>query len=79
MLREDTRGDFVDLADQLEHWVVRKLLLGEFALGDVTGISLPQDGVTITWNNLSSLEGRPEVVGDGLVAQIVTNGLLHLC
>ena len=68
MLREDTRGDFVDLANQLEHWVVRKLLLGEFALGDVTGVSLPQDGVAITWNNLSGLEGRPEVVGDGLVA-----------
>jgi len=68
MLREDTRGDFVDLADQLEHWVVRKLLLGEFALGDVTGVSLPQDGVAIARNNLSGLEGRPEVVGDGLVA-----------
>lgn len=68
MLREDTRGDFVDLANQLEHWVVRKLLLGEFALGDVTRVSLPQDGVAITWDNLSGLEGRPEVVGDGLVA-----------
>ena len=68
MLREDVRGDLVDLADQLEHWVVRKLLLGEFALGDITGVSLPQDSVAITWNNLSGLEGRPEVVGDGLVA-----------
>lgn len=34
--------------------------------------------MTITWYNLSSFESAPEVVSDSLVAQIVTDGGLHL-
>lgn len=78
VLSQDTWGDLVDLADKLEHGVFGKLALGELALGDITGVSLPQHGVAVTRNDTAGLQGRPEVVGDGLVAEIVANGLLHL-
>ena len=78
VLGEDTRGDLVDLGDELEHWVVGQVLLGELALGDVTGVSLAENGVAVTGNDLASLEGGPEVVLDGLVAEVVANSLLHL-
>jgi hypothetical protein len=78
VLGENTGGDLVDLADELEHGVVGQVLLGELALGDVTGVSLAEDGVAVSGNDLAGLEGRPEVVLDGLVAEVVANGLLHL-
>lgn len=52
--------------------------MSESALGHVTGVSLAEDGVAVTGDNTASVEGGPEVVGDGLVAEVVTNGLLHL-
>ena len=78
VLGENTGGDLVDLADELEHGVVGQVLLGELALGDVAGVGLAEDGVAVTGNDLASLEGGPEVVLDGLVAEVVANGLLHL-
>jgi len=54
------------------------MCLGECTLSHVTRISLAENCVTVTWNNLASLEGRPEVLGDSLVAKIVTNRGLHL-
>lgn len=78
MLGEDTRSNLVDLGDELEHWVVGHLLLGESALSHVTGISLSEDGVAVTGDDTAGVEGRPEVVSDGLVAEIVTDRLLEL-
>jgi hypothetical protein len=78
VLGKDTGGNLVDLADELEHGIVGQVLLGELALGDVTGVSLAEDGVAVTGNDLASLEGGPEVVLDGLVAEVVANSLLHL-
>lgn len=78
VLGEDTGGDLVDLGDELEHRVVGQVLLGELALGDVAGIGLAEDGVAVAGNDLAGLEGGPEVVLDGLIGQIVANGLLHL-
>lgn len=78
MLGQDTRGNVVDLAYELEHGVIRKLLESKLALGHVTGVSLPQDGVTITRDNTARVQGGPEVVLDGLVAEVVANSLLHL-
>ena len=77
VLGENARSDLVDLADELEHGVVGQVLLGEFALGDVTGVGLAENGVAVTRDDLTGLEGGPEVVLDGLVAEIVANGLLH--
>lgn len=78
VLGQNTGSNLVDLADQVEHRVVRQLAESEFALGHVTGISLAQNGVTVARNNTAGIEGRPEVVLDGLVAKVVSNGFLHL-
>lgn len=78
MLGKNARGDLVDLRDKLEHGVLGELALGELALRDVTGVSLSQDGVTVTGNDTALLEGRPEVVLDGLVAKVVADLSLHL-
>jgi len=78
VLGENTWSDLVDLRNELEHWVVWKVLLGELALADVTWVGLAEYGVTVTWNDTTALEGGPEVVLDGLVGQVVADRLLHL-
>ena len=77
VLGEDAGGDLVDLADELEHGVVGQMLLSKLALGDVAGVSLAEDGVAVSGDDLAGLERGPEVVLDGLVAEIVANSLLH--
>lgn len=78
VLGQDTRSDLVDLADQVEHGVVRELAEGKLALRHVTGVGLTEDGVTVTGDDLTGLEGGPQVVLDGLVAKVATDGRLHL-
>ena len=78
VLGEDTRGNLVDLADELEHGVLGHLLLGEGALRSVSGVSLAENSVAVTGDDAAGVESRPEVVSDGLVAEIVANDLLHL-
>lgn len=78
VLGKNARGDLVNLGDELEHRVVGKVLLGELALGDVTGVSLAENGVAVTGNNTTGLEGGPEVVGDVLVAKVGADLSLHL-
>jgi hypothetical protein len=78
VLGQDTRGNVVDLADELEHGVIRKLLKSKLALRHVTGVSLPQDGVTVTRDDTASVQGGPEVVLNGLVAEVIADSLLHL-
>ena len=78
VLGQDTRSDLVDLADQVEHRVVRELAESKLALGHVTGVGLTKDGVTVTGDDLTGVEGRPQVVLDGLVAKVVADGRLHL-
>lgn len=75
---EDTRGDLVDLGNKLEHGVVGQVLLGELALGDVAGVGLAENGVAVAGDDLARLEGGPQVVLDGLVTEVVADGLLHL-
>lgn len=75
---QDTRSDLVDLADELEHRVIGEVAESEFTLGNVTGIRLAEHGVTVARNDLASFEGSPEVVLDRLIAEIVSNGRLHL-
>lgn len=77
VLGEDTRGDLVHLADELEHGVVGQVLLGKLALGNVAGVSLAENGVAVARNDLTSLEGGPKVLLDGFVAEVVADGLLH--
>lgn len=78
MLGQDTRGNLVDLADELEHGVIRKLAEGKLALRNVARISLAENGVAVAGNDTARVEGGPEVVLDSLVAEVVADGLLHL-
>lgn len=78
VLGQNAGGDLVDLADQLEHRVVGHLLLRELALGHVPGVGLAEDGVAVTGDDAARVQRRPEVVGDGLVAEVIANALLHL-
>jgi hypothetical protein len=78
VLGKDAGGDLVNLADELEHWIIGEMLLGEFTLGDVAGVSLAEDGVAVARNDLAGLEGCPEIFLDLLVAKIGTDGGLHL-
>lgn len=78
MFGQDTRSDLVDLTDELEEWVLRQVTEGEFTLRHVAGVGLAENGVAVSGDDLAGVKGRPEVVLDGLVAQVVANGLLHL-
>jgi len=78
VLGEDAGRDLVDLADELEHWVVGQVLLRKLALRDVAGVGLAENGVAVAGDDLAGLEGRPQIVLDGLVAEVVANGFLHL-
>lgn len=78
MLGQDARSDLVDLADQLEHGVIGQLAKSKLALGHVAGVGLAENSVAVAGNDLAGFQGRPQVVGDGLVAEVVANGLLHL-
>ena len=53
------------------------MLQGKLALSGVTGISLTEDGVTVTGNDLTTLEGRPDVLLDGLVRCVLADLRLH--
>lgn len=78
MFSQNTRSNLVDLADELEHGVVGQMAKSKFALRHVTRIGLTEHSVSVSRNNLSGVQGGPEVVLDGLVAKIVTDSLLHL-
>ena len=39
---------------------------------------LPEDGMTVSRNNLATLERRPDVLLDGIVGGILTNLAAHL-
>ncbi len=78
MLGQNTRGNLVDLADKLKHRVIGKVFQGEFALRDVAGVGLSENSMSIAWHNLAGFECRPEVFRNSFVAEIATNGFLHL-
>lgn len=78
VLSQDARRDLVDLADELEHGVIGQLAKGKLALRHVAGIGPAQNGVTVTGHDLTGVKGRPQVVLDGLVAEVIANSLLHL-
>jgi hypothetical protein len=78
VLGQDTRSNLVDLADELEHGVVREVAESKLALRHVTRVGLTKHSVSVTRDDLASVQGGPEVVLDSLVAEVVANGLLHL-
>ena len=50
---------------------------GEFSLGSVTRISLPQNSVTIARNNLAGFESGPDVFLHSLIRGIISKLRLH--
>ena len=78
VLGEHTRSDLVDLADELEHRIVGQMLEGELALRDVARIGLAEYSMSVARNDLASVQSRPQIVLDSLIAEIVSDGLLHL-
>lgn len=78
MFGQNTWRNLVNLADELEHWVIGQVLLGEGSLGHITGVGLPENGMAISRDDLAGLESGPQVVGNGLVAEIIANGSFHL-
>lgn len=77
-LEEDVRDEVVDLADELEHLVLGKVLQGELALSSVARVGLAEDGVAVSGDDLAALEGRPDVLLDSLVGGLLTDLGLHL-
>lgn len=80
VLSEYTWSNLRVLLDKLVNWVGGNFRTG---IGKVhesleTRIRLPQNGVTVTWNNTSRLENAPEEVVDILLGELLTNSLLHI-
>ena len=78
VLGENARSNLVDLGDELEHGVVREVLLGKLALRNVARIGLAEHSVAVTWNDTAAVEGVPEVLLDVLIGEIISDSLLHL-
>lgn len=56
MFGQDAWGNFVDLADELEHRVIREMLEGELALRNIARICLAKDCMSIAWNDLARFQ-----------------------
>lgn len=68
----------VQLGDQTEERIIGQVLQGEFTLSSVTRISLTQDSVTVTRDNLTTVQSIPQVLLDLFFGSINTNGILKL-
>lgn len=77
-LEENFGDDLVDLANELEHVVVREVLERELALSGVARVGLAEDSMAVAGHDLATLEGRPDVLADGLVRGVGANLGLHL-
>jgi hypothetical protein len=77
-LEQDVGNEVVDLADELEVLVLGEVLESKFTLGGVTGIGLAEHSVAVTRDDLTTLEGRPDVFLDGLVGGRIADLGLHL-
>jgi len=54
------------------------MLQGEFSLSSVSRIGLSEDGVTVTWDDLSTFQCGPNVLCDLFVRGVFTNLSSHL-
>jgi hypothetical protein len=55
------------------------MLERKLALCDITWVRLPKHRMTVTGNNLSALQRRPDILLDRFVAGILSNLFLHFC
>ena len=80
VLLEHTRGNLAVLLDELEKRVLHDFFPvdGEVHQCFETGVGFAEHGVSVSWNNLSTLESRPDIFLNSLIGCIDTNLLLHL-
>lgn len=52
LIQQHVGDNLVELGHQFEHGVVGKVLHGKLPLAGVTRVSLPEDGVSVTRDNL---------------------------
>ena len=78
-LKQNTWHDVVYLAHKLEELIVGQMLECELALCDIARIRLAKHRMTVTRNNLTALQRRPDVLLDCFVTSILPNLGLHLC
>jgi hypothetical protein len=76
-LEEDIWDNIVDLADELEHRILREMLKRKLALGSVAGVRLAENGVTVSGDNLAALESRPDIFLNCIIAGILADLGLH--
>lgn len=76
--KKNTYNNVVQLGNQTKERIIGQVLQGEFTLSSVTGISLTQYSMTVTGNNLTTVEGIPKVLLDIFFRGINTNGILQL-
>jgi len=60
VLSEDWRNDLVENADELEERIVGKILQSELTLASVTGISLSENSVSESGDDLTRVKSVPE-------------------
>ena len=60
LLSEDPRDNIVKERDSLEQGIIRKVFQGKLPLTGITRICLPQDSMSIPWNNLQDREKERE-------------------
>lgn len=77
-LKENIGNNLVELSDELEHWVVGKVLEGELTLASVSGIGLTEDSMTVTGNDLARFKSAPHKLGELLVGDFTTKLSLDL-
>ena len=87
---EDTGSERVDLRNKFEEFIIREMfqceftktlipsLLGQVPLRHVTRIRLSEDGMAVTGNDTTALQGGPDVFLDGVIRDICADGILHL-
>jgi len=71
LLEEDVWDDLVELGDELEELVVRKVFQSEFSLAGVSRISLSENSVTVARDDSTTLEGVPDEVSEFLIGNFV--------
>ena len=66
-LEQYVGDDGIHLIDQFEEGVLGQMFQSELPLGHVTWIGFTKNGVPVTRNDLTALQGRPHVLTDGLI------------
>lgn len=79
VLGKDWWGDFVDLRDELEEWIVGQVLKSELTLACVTRIGLSEHGMSESRDDLARVEGIPQSLLYDFERDVTVSELLLEC